>query len=45
MPADLGISVINSPNPAAYPIASQTFALAYADPCKAGLSQAQGARR
>jgi phosphate transport system substrate-binding protein len=39
VPSDLGINVIDSPNPQAYPIASQTFALAYADPCKAGLSQ------
>ena len=43
VPADLGISVIDSPNPAAYPIASQTFAMAYADPCKAGLDQAKAA--
>jgi phosphate transport system substrate-binding protein len=38
VPENLGINVIDSPNPEAYPIASQTFALAYADPCKAGLS-------
>ena len=43
IPADLAISVINSPNPAAYPIASQTFAMAYADPCKAGLDQSKAA--
>lgn len=43
VPSDLAISVINSPNPAAYPIASQTFAMAYADPCKAGLDQAKAA--
>lgn len=36
VPADLGISTINSPNPAAYPIVSQTFLDAYKDPCKAG---------
>jgi phosphate transport system substrate-binding protein len=44
IPADLGIDTINSPNPAAYPIVSQTFAITYADPCKAGLdkNKAQG---
>jgi phosphate transport system substrate-binding protein len=36
IPADLGISTIDSPNPAAYPIVSQTFAITYKDPCKAG---------
>jgi phosphate transport system substrate-binding protein len=36
VPADLGISTINSPNPAAYPIVSQTFLIAYQDPCKEG---------
>ncbi len=36
VPADLGISTINSPNPAAYPIASQTFLDVYKDPCKSG---------
>ena len=36
VPADLGISTINSPNPAAYPIVSQTFLDAYKDPCKDG---------
>jgi phosphate transport system substrate-binding protein len=36
VPADLGISTINSPNPAAYPIVSQTFIDTYADPCKSG---------
>jgi phosphate transport system substrate-binding protein len=39
VPADLGIDIINSPNPKAYPIASQTFAISYQDPCKAGLSK------
>jgi phosphate transport system substrate-binding protein len=38
VPADLGISIINSPNPAAYPIASQTFLIVYKDMCKAGAS-------
>jgi phosphate transport system substrate-binding protein len=39
VPADLGISTINSPSPSAYPIVSQTFLMAYKDPCKAGASQ------
>ncbi len=36
VPADLGISTINSPNPSAYPIVSQTFVDVYKDPCKDG---------
>ncbi len=36
VPPDLGISTINSPNPGAYPIVSQTFLDAYKDPCKDG---------
>jgi phosphate transport system substrate-binding protein len=36
VPADLGISTINSPNATAYPIVSQTFLDAYKDPCKTG---------
>jgi phosphate transport system substrate-binding protein len=36
VPKDLGVDTIDSPNPAAYPIVSQTFAITYADPCKAG---------
>ena len=36
IPTDLGILTIYSPNSAAYPIVSQTFLLAYQDPCKAG---------
>ncbi len=36
VPPDLGISTIDSPNPAAYPIVSQTFLMAYKDPCKDG---------
>jgi phosphate transport system substrate-binding protein len=36
VPANLGISTINSPNPQAYPIASQTFIDVYTDPCKSG---------
>jgi phosphate transport system substrate-binding protein len=39
IPPDLGISTIDSPNAKAYPIASQTFLVSYADPCKAGMSQ------
>ena len=39
VPADLRFTVINSPNAAAYPIASQTFIVVYKDPCKAGMSQ------
>jgi phosphate transport system substrate-binding protein len=36
IPPDLGISTINSTAPGAYPIVSQTFIDAYADPCKNG---------
>jgi phosphate transport system substrate-binding protein len=36
VPADLGISTIDSPNPKAYPIVSQTFLDFPTDPCKAG---------
>jgi phosphate transport system substrate-binding protein len=43
VPPDLGISTINSPNPQAYPIVSQTFLVTYADPCKAGGSQSTAA--
>ncbi len=38
VPPDLGISTINSPNPQAYPIVSQTFLVTYQDPCKQGAS-------
>ena len=41
LPADLRFTVIDSPNPTAYPIASQTFMLVYKDLCKAGLSAAK----
>ena len=37
IPKDLGISIIDSPNPGAYPIASQTFVMVYKDLCKGGL--------
>jgi phosphate transport system substrate-binding protein len=36
IPADLGISTINSPNPSAYPIVTQTFLIVYKDPCRSG---------
>jgi phosphate transport system substrate-binding protein len=39
IPPDLGISSIDSANPAAYPIASQTFIDIYKDPCKAGMKE------
>jgi phosphate transport system substrate-binding protein len=41
VPSNLSFTVINSPNPAAYPIASQTFVLWYKDLCKAGLSESK----
>jgi len=43
VPSDLRINVIDSPDAGAYPITSQTFAIAYKDPCKAGLSKAKAA--
>ncbi|HEV3129694.1 MAG TPA: phosphate ABC transporter substrate-binding protein PstS [Solirubrobacteraceae bacterium] len=43
VPANLGISTINSPNPAAYPIASQTFIDVYQDACKSGNASASTA--
>ncbi len=39
VPSNLAISTINSPNPSAYPITSQTFLIVYKDMCKAGASQ------
>jgi phosphate transport system substrate-binding protein len=48
VPADLGISTINSPSASAYPIVSQTFLEVYSDPCKAGhatASVASGLKR
>ncbi|HMJ33613.1 MAG TPA: phosphate ABC transporter substrate-binding protein PstS [Baekduia sp.] len=39
IPADLGVSTIDAPGAAAYPIVSQTFAIAYKDGCKAGLDK------
>ena len=41
IPADLRFTVIDSPSPTAYPIASQTFMVVYKDLCKAGLSAAK----
>jgi phosphate transport system substrate-binding protein len=43
VPPDLGISTIDSANPAAYPIVSQTFIVVYKDLCKAGLSAGDAA--
>jgi phosphate transport system substrate-binding protein len=43
VPPDLAISTINSPNPQAYPIVSQTFLIVYKDMCKAGRSQSAAA--
>jgi phosphate transport system substrate-binding protein len=43
VPSDLRINVIDSPNPKAYPITSQTFAITYDDPCKAGLDKTKAA--
>jgi phosphate transport system substrate-binding protein len=40
VPANLAFTAIDSPNPAAYPITSQTFVIAYQDLCKGGMSQA-----
>lgn len=37
VPENLAISTIDSPNPAAYPIVSQTFVIVYKDLCKAGV--------
>jgi phosphate transport system substrate-binding protein len=43
VPADLGVSTINSPASGAYPIVSQTFLDAYKDPCKDGGANASTA--
>jgi phosphate transport system substrate-binding protein len=40
IPTDLGISTIDSPNPTAYPIVSQTFIDVHQDLCAGGLSKA-----
>ncbi|MEA2441793.1 MAG: phosphate transport system substrate-binding protein [Thermoleophilaceae bacterium] len=39
VPKDLGISIIDSPNPQSYPISSQTFVVVYKDLCKGGLDK------
>ena len=39
VPKDLGISIIDAPNPSAYPISSQTFVDVYKDLCKGGLDK------
>jgi phosphate transport system substrate-binding protein len=44
VPADLRFDAINSPNAAAYPIASATFLLVYEDMCKAGLDKDRAQR-
>jgi phosphate transport system substrate-binding protein len=43
VPEDLGVSTIDAPGATAYPIVSQTFAITYADPCKAGLDKDKAA--
>jgi phosphate transport system substrate-binding protein len=40
VPADLGFTTIDSPNPAAYPIVSQTFIIVHQDLCAGGMSKA-----
>jgi phosphate transport system substrate-binding protein len=45
IPANLGIKVINSPNPTAYPIASQTFIVVNKDLCKAGVPGGEAAAK
>jgi phosphate transport system substrate-binding protein len=41
IPDDLRFTLGDSANPASYPISSQTFLVAYKDPCKAGASKDQ----
>jgi phosphate transport system substrate-binding protein len=43
VPPDFGFSTINSSNPQAYSLVSQTFLDAYTDMCKAGISQGSAA--
>jgi phosphate transport system substrate-binding protein len=45
VPANLGIKVINSPAPAAYPITSQTFVVVNKDLCKAGIPGGEAAAK
>ncbi len=44
VPADLGISTIDSKTAGAYPIVSQTFLDVYTDPCKSGGANASTAK-
>ncbi len=44
VPANLGISTVNSPASGAYPIVSQTFLDVYTDPCKSGGATASTAK-
>jgi phosphate transport system substrate-binding protein len=44
VPADLGISTINSQTAGAYPIVSQTFLVVYKDPCKDGKESSSTAK-
>ncbi|HEX3691414.1 MAG TPA: phosphate ABC transporter substrate-binding protein PstS [Solirubrobacteraceae bacterium] len=44
VPADLGISTINSTGAGSYPIVSQTFLDVYKDPCKDGKESASAAK-
>jgi phosphate transport system substrate-binding protein len=43
VPDNLAIKTVNSPNPDAYPITSQTFLMVYKDMCKAGVSSSTAA--
>jgi phosphate transport system substrate-binding protein len=45
VPANLGIKVINSPTPSAYPITSQTFIVVNKDLCKAGIPGGEAAAK
>jgi phosphate transport system substrate-binding protein len=47
IPDNLGVEIVDSPNPAAYPIASQTFLILHADACRSGMTegQARGLKR
>jgi phosphate transport system substrate-binding protein len=45
VPANLGIKVINSPTPTAYPITSQTFIVVNKDLCKAGIPGGEAAAK
>jgi phosphate transport system substrate-binding protein len=45
VPANLGIKVIDSPTPSAYPITSQTFVVVNKDLCKAGIPGGEAAAK